>query len=281
INRIEEMQEMILELLRMLRKAPAGDVPPSPPAVDEVADTDSSLQWVNKILAGEVDMREGQQGVESSPNATIDGGEDDHRNLEELERDGNGESLLRAISRGDNDEAKSRLQDTSTSLQVVDGEHRTPMLLAAHLGRVYLVKMLLDITTTSQQSSGSVTVHSPIKPQSHTVENDFNSTSHREIDFDARDSLGRTVLHYCAEFGMWEEACILLDHGVNVNLRDQSDYPPLYYAIKNREAEVVRSVLAKGSTIDFEWPTTSHQIENLLKEASNHREPTVVPTTSP
>ncbi|KAL8810137.1 MAG: hypothetical protein Q9200_002823 [Gallowayella weberi] len=276
------MQEIILELLRMLRKAPASDVPPSPAAGDGVTDTDSSLQWVNTILDGEVDMREGQPGVESDPNATSDG-EDDHGNHEDLERDKNGESLLRAISKGDkdsHDEAKSLLQDTSTSLQVVDGEHRTPMLLAAHLGRVNLVKMLLDITKTSQQSNGSITVHSPTTPQWHTDANDSNITSHREIDFDATDSLGRTVLHYCAEFGMCEEARRLLNHGVKVDSRDHSDYPPLYYAIKNREFEVVESVLAKGSTTEFEWPTTSKEIKALLEDASKRREPTIVPTSS-
>ncbi|KAL8685548.1 MAG: hypothetical protein Q9224_005774 [Gallowayella concinna] len=264
-NQINRMQEMILELLRMLRRASTDNMPPSPTASDEFTDADSSLQRVNRILDGEVDLREGQPGMDSNPNGTLDGREEDHASHEVLERNSNGKSLLKAIHKGDNNEAESLLQNSSTSLQVVDRDNRTPLLLAAHLGKVKLVKMLLE--NLSQTT-----------PQSHNNANDSNITSHREVDLDATDSLGRTVLHYCAEFGMCDQARMLLDHGVKVNPRDGSDYPPLYYAIKHRKCNAVETMLIRGATTGFAWPTTSYsyKIKILLEKASKNSDPTVI-----
>lgn len=150
---------------------------------------------------------------------------------------------------------------------MVNGQDQTPLLLAAHLGKASMVKSILSHGTAS--SAGN-----------HNQAND-----HHRIDLDATDSLGRTVLHYCAEFGMCDAAGIILDHGVNVNVNtlDKSDHPPAYYAIKARQYYAVKLLLDRGASRDFDRPpeSTSHEIEELLKNGPANGESTTIPNNSP
>ena len=158
----------------------------------------------------------------------------------------NGMLLLDAIQ-GDKDTFERLLSSGETSLVEKDAKERTPLLLAAHLGKVNIVKMILA--------------------------RDAEKGDQRENDYTATDSVGRTVLHYFAEYGMYHEACILLDNDVDIDARDDNDCPPAYYAVKWRRYKVVELLLEKGASTDFDRAIpegTSHEIEELLKKAEEN-----------
>jgi len=63
---------------------------------------------------------------------------------------------------------------------------------------------------------------------------------------DAKDSQGRTVLHYAASRGSVDVIQLLLMRGANVNAVDDFGKPALHFAIANSQAEV-RRVGGKGN----------------------------------
>ena len=72
---------------------------------------------------------------------------------------------------------------------------------------------------------------------------------------------------------MYNETCILLNHHVNIDARDHNDRPPAYYAVKERRFEVLKLLLDKGASTEFDRDIstgTSQDIEELLKKASDN-----------
>ena len=159
---------------------------------------------------------------------------------EDRESSANGVLLLEAIRDPDNDNFESLFLDGNTSFQEKDDRDRTPLLLAASLDMKDIVRKFL----------ADDTLFSP--PNSTGAAEDTKTTNLREIDVNARDTLGRSTLHYCAEFDMCDEAKTLMNHGVDVNARDNSDCPPAYYAAKNRNDKVLELLLERGADTRFE-----------------------------
>ena len=205
--------------------------------------------------------------AKSGPSSDEDG---DNREV-----DTKGKLLLESIDDGDHNAFQSLLSDSATSLNERDARGRTPLLLAVHLDKADMVKQLLS-NADHNGCSSIVASAAPSEDQPTVCESE--QVSHRAVDFSVTDGLGRSALHYCAEFGMCDEACVFLDHGVDINARDNSDYPPAYYAIKNRKYHATKLLLSKGAAMDFTTPTpTSHEIEELLEKASSGRDLTLAP----
>lgn len=204
-----------------------------------------------------------QEDDESNTSLTLIGTEEleDHAFPEPTE---SGIALLEAIEIGDIEAFESLLNDGDTSFQEKDDKERNPLLLAAYLGKENIVQRLLANNATSVRITSS--------PNVGNSENSTEHSNHRELDMNATDTLGRTALHYCAEFGMCDAATLLLDHGVDVNSRDSGDYPPAYYASKNRKYFAVELLLKRGASTDFERPTTSAEINNLLEKGLQNDE---------
>lgn len=199
--------------------------------------------------------------------------------LEDQEHNKNGILLLQAIEDGNHDDFGSLLRDGTTSLNEKNGKERTPLLLAANLDKSDMISMLLtDDASASNQISTRILVPwdkpaddtslSPTGEEGNVEEN--MSYSHREIDLTAIDSIGRTALHYCAEFDLCKSARFLLDHGVDVNARDNCDCPPLYFAVKWRKWKAIELLLSKGASTDFTWwEPTSDEVKKLLEKETN------------
>ncbi|KAL8758212.1 MAG: hypothetical protein Q9184_003995 [Pyrenodesmia sp. 2 TL-2023] len=192
----------------------------------------------------------------------------------------NGRRLLKAIEGREYGTFESLILDGATSLKETDSKDRTPLLLAAHLGEVDMVKKLLAINAHDKDEERDHydnhrenNITNGTSPLCRIRDDDKGpeNTSHRQIDFNATDNVGRTALHYCAEYDMCDMAYLLLDHGVDVNARDHRDYPPTYFAAKNRKYFATELLLARGAATDFEWPTpTSFEIEQLLRKYANN-----------
>ncbi|KAI4086730.1 MAG: hypothetical protein L6R37_008390, partial [Teloschistes peruensis] len=259
LDRQIDTQTQIREILHRLRDlthhtAPEGDIGPAiypPPSALSGARESGTLV-----------------GAESEDNM-------------EASYDPSGLELLDAIENGDNDTFESLRQFPETSFQVKDSKDRNPLLLAAYLDKEPLVNRLLADCTkprnmqsqTPEGPPGEAT-HSTSMPSSQgnpTLEE--ASTDRRTIDLNATDSLWRTVLHYCAEFDMFEAAKTLIAQGVDVSARDSSDFPPVYYAAKSRKYDIVKLLLHNGASTDFKRPpTTSDEIEKLLEHAADNQE---------
>ncbi|KAL8897008.1 MAG: hypothetical protein Q9192_002789 [Flavoplaca navasiana] len=254
-GQIRDTQRQILDLLRRLTNTPGDEISPSISNGDTDASTNSLISRLT-TLVGEADPTAGQEEGDNDTTETL-GVEQEPTGHPDSEYNDNGILLLGAIHNGNKEDFSSLLQDDKTSLLVVDEQDQTPLLLAAHLGNKYMVEAILACDSSSADN--------PIKP-----------ANHRRIDYKATDNLGRTVLHYCAEFGMHDEADMLLDHCVDINALDKSDHPPMYYAIKLRQYEAVKLLLEKRAARDFEWPpeSTSHEIKMLFEEVSDTGEST-------
>ncbi|KAL8915016.1 MAG: hypothetical protein Q9171_000456 [Xanthocarpia ochracea] len=208
-------------------------------------------------------------GEAQSPESPLVG-ENEPASHEDIKCNRNGTLLLETIDKGQHDRFQILLLDRSTSLKVMDAKERTALLLAAHLDKTSMVKMLLSVIADVENNDSSATLASSSSSEIPTNLIDARTTRHREVDLSATDRLGRSVLHYCAEFGMYDEAKIILDRGVDVNARDNSGYPPAYYAIKYRKYYITKLLLDRGATTDFEQPTSpSREIKELLEKVSS------------
>ena len=208
-----------------------------------------------------------QEDIESNTSLTLIDTEEleDYTFQEPTE---SGIALLEAIEMGDTKAFESLVSDGDTSFQEKDDKERNPLLLAAYLGKESMVKKLVaeNAMLSVLPSENATRVRAPSSSSVGDRENSTNHSKHREIDINATDTLGRTALHYCAEFKMCEAAALLLDHGVDVNARDSGNYPPAYYASTNRNYFAVELLLKRGASTDFERPETSAEIKNLLEK---------------
>lgn len=230
-----------------------------------------------------LEERQDSEGEEylHTPGAPEGGTEPIHEECTE-----NGRRLLEAIEEGDPDTYDSLLLDEDTSLQEKDSRDRTPLLLAAHLDKFDLVEKLLAINAdvradnrghSSMQGNNTSDETTPACRNADGSEG-LKSTNHRQIDINATDNLGRTALHYCAEFDVCDTATLLLDRGVDINARDNGDYPPAYFAAKKRNYDATELLLSRGATTQFEWPTpTSLEIVKLLEKYGEPQESASVP----
>lgn len=247
-------------LLQRLTNTPNDEISPTISNGDTDATTNSLISRLTTLVGG-ADLIAGQEEGYNDTTETL-GPEQEPTGHPDSEYNDNGALLLGAIHNGNKKDFSSLLQDDKTSLRVVDEQDQTPLLLAAHLGNKDMVKAIMACDDSSSADD-------PHKPPNH-----------RRIDYKVTDNLGRTVLHYCAEFGMHDEADMLLDHCADINALDKCDHPPMYYAIKLRQYEAVKLLLNKGAARDFEWPpeSTSHEIKMLFEEGSDSGESTTAPT---
>ncbi|KAL9044691.1 MAG: hypothetical protein Q9214_002189 [Letrouitia sp. 1 TL-2023] len=225
---------------------------------EQVADPDSIITEARTLLGAE----------ESTYN------EDQERILE-------GTLVLQAASNGTASTYEEIVLQSDTSPKEQDGKKRNPLLLAASLGNIDMVKKLLDEYTDAKSKACS-NLHLLRQSSIDTIASSHIETDdHGTIDLHASDKVGRTALHYCAEFDMCDEAKILLDHEVDVNAKDLGGLPPAYYAVKNRKYCATKLLLTRGATTDFRRPTLmSGEIEKLLKWSASNKQLTPTSTSS-
>ncbi|KAL8993193.1 MAG: hypothetical protein Q9188_007392 [Gyalolechia gomerana] len=265
VNQIQATQSEIRSMLQTLTNKT-----PTAPAPTANGDQPMRSQLAAWFADGEADTLVGE--------ADTLVGEPEQGSQGDQEHNTNGILLLRAIEDGDHDAFTSLLRDGATSLKEKDGKERNPLLLAAHLDKVDMVDMLLTDTKKQTDTCIQVPCDKPadaasLSPPGNDTNEKDSDTNHREIDLDATDNLGRTALHYCAEFGLCEAARSLLDHGVNVNARDNGDFPTAYFAAKYRKYYAMKLLLSKGATTDFKRPQTSFDIKQLLEKSPNNSQP--------
>eukprot|EP01132_Coremiostelium_polycephalum_P002194 gene2194-2700_t len=94
-----------------------------------------------------------------------------------------------------------------------------------------------------------------------------------KIDTSLKDSyMATTLLHWAVGHHALEIIKILLEKGVDVNVKDLNEYPPLYWAIESNDPEAVKILLEKGADITainnntlIALAIVNPKIENLLE----------------
>ena len=193
-----------------------------------------------------------------------------------------GMEMLNCIPKNDNRTIEWLIENGAT-LEERDATEKTPLLLAASLGKVDAVNIFLrkGADPSARDNTDQTALHLAIKrPSAHTVipfllepPNPQQLYSISELHnnlVNARDKAGRTPLHYCAGFGMLKLAETLIAHNADINARDSKGLPPAYHAMKKRKYEIVELLVEKKADFgDFEWPPPhdiSREIGILLEE---------------
>ncbi|KAF3923189.1 hypothetical protein ABW20_dc0109543 [Dactylellina cionopaga] len=80
---------------------------------------------------------------------------------------------------------------------------------------------------------------------------------HGDLEFDARDSIGRTPLHWAARHGKEAVVRVLLNEGAKVDAKDRTGITPFHLTVYGPHSEIAKILLAKGANINgcFEYWT--------------------------
>ena len=194
-----------------------------------------------------------------------------------------GAELLQAIKGVTGEPFKDLLQD-DVSLEERDEKGKTPLILAASLGRVDLVEILLEngANVRAKDKKQATALHNAVESRSWSTMSlllKYKSVKIQagNIDINFPDQRGRTPLHcctslWCAEDDMKDAARELIAHEADINIKDNSQVPPVYYAIKHRRYSVVELFLTAGADLNFERPETSADIGTLLDAHLNGKD---------
>ena len=93
-------------------------------------------------------------------------------------------------------------------------------------------------------------------------------------DVNAKDSYGRTPLHFAARKGFKKIAALLITKGANVNEKDNRTTTPLHEAACRGHKEFVALLLANGANINVKrrsggTPTPLDHVEGAIKQYSH------------
>ena len=175
------------------------------------------------------------------------------------------------------------LIENGATLEEGDRTEKTPLLLAASLGKVDAVNVLLrkGADPSARDNTDQTALHLAIRcPCAHAVipfllkppnphQLDSISELHNNL-VNARNKAGRTPLHDCVRFSMLKLAETLIAHNADINARDSKGLPPAYYAMKKGNYEIVELLVEKKADFgDFEWlppHDISREIGILLEE---------------
>ncbi|QMW26979.1 hypothetical protein G4B84_002268 [Aspergillus flavus NRRL3357] len=178
--------------------------------------------------------------------------------------------------------ALSRAAETSSLARVLlllrkgqdpdnkDSDGRTPLSWAAQSGNISIMKLLLEAgaNPTLKDDCGRTPIlwavkHSQVGAVRHLL---GYGADHMDID-------GRTPLSWAAQFGDNCLVNVLLDHGANLELQDNTGMSPLSWAVKNDQMSVISPLLKRGSnpnSSDIEgrtslfWAVLNRQEEAIL-----------------
>ena len=199
-----------------------------------------------------------------------------------------GEELLQVTRSGSPDAFQTLLQSDASLEEKDEQKGKTPLIIAASLGKIDMVQQLLAHGANVQavDRKGATALHNAVESTSWPVMSLLlktrDASQNGNLPINSCDKRGRTPLHCCtslpcAEDSMKEAVKELITYDADIDARDGFDVPPIYYAIKNRRYSVVELLLEKGADRSFERPETSAEIGKLLDDHRAGRSPSSAP----
>lgn len=119
----------------------------------------------------------------------------------------------------------------------VDKYEMTPLMFAACVGNVKLVKLLFD----------------------------YNATSN------IRNNIDFTALTWAAFNGHTEVVKLLLEYGADINVHNNKNWSPLTQSIRNGHVEIVKLLLANGAKVNVNSKIVNNNMTALTLASDNNR----------
>jgi ankyrin repeat protein len=161
---------------------------------------------------------------------------------------GSGDMPLHCAARGGYAAVTTLLIEAGHDIEAVRINSTTPLFAAAHAGRDAVVAVLLRAGAASDGgvpplaaavSSGQLGIVAQLLKAGADVNRTCSTPTHR---------WARQPLHRAAAVGHVEMADLLLDHGADVNSREESGNTPLHIAAARNFPAVVTCLLRRGAT---------------------------------
>ena len=135
---------------------------------------------------------------------------------------------------------------------IYDENHRTPLHLAAALGRTEIIDLLLHYECFSPNNRDR-NRFSPL----HRACRNNHATSVRTLlcynaDVNARSRLNVTVMHICAAFNSLDCARLINSNVNNINATDSFGATSLHYAVYNDNFEMIQFLIENGAKADMQ-----------------------------
>ena len=140
---------------------------------------------------------------------------------------------------------------------------KIPILVAADMGNVDLVRILLDkdpnINLKNYEGQNVLHVAASSKNSSFEL---IGLLIERGSILDERDHYRKTALHYAAENGNLEAVNPLVIFGADINAKDKRDETPLMLARKRNHSFIVEMLLEAGA-LEFKRKLDLRDLELL------------------
>jgi len=149
----------------------------------------------------------------------------------------------------------------------------TPLIIAAHKGRVNVVKLLLD-----SGADPNITDEDGAPPLHYAALEGHNNVIHMLLDRGAdpniKNEYGSTPLHYAAHnVGIVQ---LLLDHGADPNIKDADGETALHIAALRGHQDAMQVLLGKGAdpnikNLNTDTPLSLVLIDSEIDDANERR----------
>jgi len=87
-------------------------------------------------------------------------------------------------------------------------------------------------------------------------------------DLDAKDTDGRTPLHWAAQEGDTDAAKLLIAKGADVDAKETDGRTPLHWAAQEDYIDIAELLIAKGATVNARIMSVGHRSAQRLESAS-------------
>ncbi|KAJ5194498.1 Pfs NACHT and ankyrin domain protein [Penicillium cinerascens] len=140
------------------------------------------------------------------------------------------------------------LLQTRTTVDEVDSGGRTPVSRASENGHEEVVKLLIDMG-----ANVNVSDKDELTPLLYSLRSGHEAIAKllvdKGADLNVSDKHGWTPLRWASREGHEAAVRLLIDNGANVNARNENGWTPLQWALSNNHKVVVRLLISKGADI--------------------------------
>jgi len=156
--------------------------------------------------------------------------------------------IFHAIRQGEYERVKKYLSNGPHVASVLSIENLTPLLLASHLGKNEIAKLLLRAGANVNASTlkGKAALHLAVESENMKL---VQLLTEKGANVDARNEGGHSPLHLASFTGNTRIIRFLIKRGANVNLKSRRGLTPTAIAKQKKHTEAVRVLKEAGGRI--------------------------------
>lgn len=182
-------------------------------------------------------------------------------------KDAAGENLVHLATRHSSHESIAYLRELGVSVNELNQDHMSPLLLTVHLNKPENIEVLhqAGADTSATLPNGSNAMQLAVQRGAFRCLAPLVAIG---MNCNITDSNGNNLLHFTAAHG--QERCMktLLDLGVNLRLRNKMGWSPLHYATSKKHEECARMLITAGAVDDATTAILAGDREALSKHLS-------------